>query len=129
MVHCVLRQPDDFISLIGHGALETLQGVPQCLEGCLSTYCAAVGQPVYPWALGFMDTPLGMLWGLASWAVGRLWLLSGLPGILTLLCFHLIHSFLHQRARVGQGLCSGLNEMTVPCRLRHLKFVVPFEES
>lgn len=67
-----------------------------------------------------MDTPLGMSWGLASWAVGRLCLSRGLPGILTLLCFHLIHSFLHQRARVWQGLCSGLNEMTVPCRLRHL---------
>lgn len=59
-----------------------------------------------------MDTPLGMSWGLASWAAGLLWLSHGLPGLLTLLCFHVTYSFLPQRARVGQGMCSGLNEVS-----------------
>lgn len=53
-MHCVLCQPDDFISLIGHGALETLQEVPQYLEGCLLTYCTVMGnlpapEPWDPW--------------------------------------------------------------------------------
>lgn len=65
-----------------------------------------------------MDTPLGVSWGLASWAAARLWLSHGLPGLLTLLCFHVTYSFLPQRARVEQGMCSDLNEVSPPHSLQ-----------